>query len=141
MATYAVDSLRQPMTATGIVEPVREWDETPDGRRRPSDRQARDERTGMPLWAVEVLYGQTSFGRESTVCAKVTVGAVEQPTPARLTPVGFTGLRVEMRVNKAGGFTEVWSAEALMSPERSGKAGSSSGGAPAGSSSASSSAA
>ena len=114
MATYAVDSIRQPMIATAIVEPVREWEETPDGRRRPSERQARDEATGMPLWAVEVLYTQTSFGRESTVTAKVTVGAEERPSPVRLAPIGFLGLRVEIRANKAGGFVEVWAAEALM---------------------------
>ena len=120
MATYAVDSIRQPMIATAIVEPVVEWEETPDGRRRPSDRQARNEDTGMPLWAVEVLYTQTSFGRASTVTAKVTVGAEQQPVPGRLSPVGFTGLRVEARANKAGGFVEVWSAEALMEPARSG---------------------
>jgi hypothetical protein len=114
MATYAVDSIRQPMIATAIVEPVMEWDETPDGRRRPSERQARNEATGMPLWAVEVLYTQTSFGRESTVTAKVTVGAEEQPSPIRLAPIGFVGLRVEIRANKAGGFVEVWAAEALM---------------------------
>jgi len=114
MATYAVDSIRQLMIATAIVEPVMEWEETSDGRRRPSQRQARHEETGMPLWAVEVLYTQTSFGRESTVTAKVTVGAEEQPSPIRLAPIGFVGLRVEIRTNKAGGFVEVWAAEALM---------------------------
>jgi hypothetical protein len=120
MATYAVDSIRQPMIATAIVEPVMEWDELPDGRRRPSERQAHNEDTGMPLWAVEVLYTQTSFGRESSVTAKVTVGAYEQPAPARLRPIGFVGLRVEARANKAAGFVEVWSAESLM---EAGKAG------------------
>jgi hypothetical protein len=114
MATYAVDSMRQPMIATAIVEPVMEWEETSDGRRRPSQRQARHEETGMPLWAVEVLYTQTSFGRESTVTAKVTVGAEERPSPIRLAPIGFVGLLVEIRANKAGGFVEVWAAEALM---------------------------
>lgn len=119
MATYAVDSIRQPMIATAIVEPVMEWEETPDGRRRPSERQARNEDTGMPLWGVEVLYTQTAFGRESTVTAKVTVGAVEQPAPVRLAPIGFVGLRVEARANKAGGFVEVWSAESLMESAKS----------------------
>ena len=85
MPSYAVDSNRQSMTATGIVEAVREWEEALDGKRRPSDRQARDEDTGMPLWGVEVLYMQTAFGRISTTTAKVTVGAVEEPKPAPLT--------------------------------------------------------
>jgi hypothetical protein len=119
MATYAVDSVRQPMTATGIVEPIMEWDERPDGTRRPSERQARNEDTGMPLWGVEVLYTQTSFGRESTVTAKVAAGAEQQPVPARLGPIGFVGLRVEARANKAGGFVEVWSAESLIDTGKS----------------------
>jgi hypothetical protein len=119
MPSYAVDSVRQPMTATGIVEPVLEWEETPDGRRRPSDKQARNEGTGMPMWAVEVLYIQTSFGRKSTVTAKVTVDAEDEPKPAPLSPVGFNGLRAEVRLNRAGGFVEFWSADALLEPPRS----------------------
>lgn len=50
MPSYAIDSHRQAMTATGIVSAVQEWTETADGSRRPSDTQARDELTGMPLW-------------------------------------------------------------------------------------------
>ena len=115
MANYAVDSGRQPMVATGIVDAVREWEDRPDGGgRRVSDRQARDEATGFPLWGVEVLYPQTAFGRTSTVTAKVTVPALDQPSPGELVPVGFTGLRVEVRPNKAGGFSESWSADGLV---------------------------
>lgn len=127
MPSYTVDSTRQPMTATGIVEPVFEWVEKPDGGRRPSETQARNEATGMPLWAVEVLYIQTSFGRKSTVTAKVTVDAQEEPKPAPLTPVGFTGLQVEVRVNRAGGLVENWSADTLMEPKSSSAAPRSSG--------------
>lgn len=126
MSTFAVDSLRQPMTATGIVEAVMEWAQTPDGKRRPSDTQARDEQTGMPLWGVEVLYVQSSFGRSSTVTTKVTVAAETEPRPAPLTPIGFSGLVVEARVNKAGGWVESWSAESITEPTRS--AGKSAGG-------------
>lgn len=122
MPSYAVDSIRQPMTATGIVEPVMEWEETPEGRRRPSDKQSRNEATGMPLWAVEVLYIQTAFGRKSTVTAKVTVDAEEEPKPAPLSPIGFAGLRAEVRVNKAGGFVEMWSADSILEPSRTGSA-------------------
>ena len=120
MGSYAVDSTRQPMTATGIVEPVHEWEETPDGRRRPSEKQARNENTGMPLWAVEVLYTQTTFGRKSTATAKVTVDAPEEPKPAPLTPIGFNGLLVDVRVNKAGGFVEYWAADTLLEPPKTG---------------------
>ena len=72
----------------------------------------------MPLWAVEVLYIQTSFGRRSTVTAKVTVDAQEEPKLAPLAPVGFHGLRAEVRTNKAGGFTEYWSADGLLEPAK-----------------------
>ena len=115
MPSYMVDSMRQPFTATGIVDAVMEWEETPEGKRRPSkDKQARNEATGMPLWAVEVLYVQTSFGRRSTVTAKVQVEAVEEPKLRPLGPVGFNGLQVEVRINSAGGFAEYWSAEGLL---------------------------
>ena len=115
MPSYMVDSMRQPFTATGIVDAVMEWEETPEGKRRPSkDKQARNEATGMPLWAVEVLYVQTSFGRRSTVTAKVQVEAVEEPKLRPLGPIGFNGLQVEVRFNSAGGFAEYWSAEGLL---------------------------
>jgi hypothetical protein len=128
MPSYMVDSVRQPFTATGIVDPVMEWEETPDGKRRPSkDKQARDENTGMPLWGVEVLYIQTSFGRRSTVTANVTVEHESEPKPAPMTPmtpIGFTGLQVDVRINKSGGFAEYWSAESIIetgkpTPQRS----------------------
>jgi hypothetical protein len=122
MPSYALDSIRQPMTATGIVEPVMEWEETPEGRRRPSDKQSRNEATGMPLWAVEVLYIQTAFGRKSTVTAKVTVDSQEEPRPAPLSPIGFAGLRAEVRVNKAGGFVEMWSADSILESSRAASA-------------------
>lgn len=118
MGNYAVDSTRQPMTATGIVEAIKEWEETPDGKRRPSDKQARSENTGMPLWEIEVLYVQTSFGRRSTVTARVTIEAEEEPKPSPMTPIAFTGLRVEVRTNRAGGWVEYWSADGLVEPQR-----------------------
>lgn len=114
MPRYAIDSNNQPMTGTGIVEPVMEWEETPDGKRRPSQtQQQRNEDTGMPLWQVEVLYIQSSFGRLSTVTAKVQVEAPEEPKLAPLTPIRFSKLEVEVRTNKAGGFSEYWSAEGI----------------------------
>jgi hypothetical protein len=116
MANYAVESKRQPMVATGIVDQVKEWEDKPEGGRRQSERQARDEATGFPLWGVEVLYPQTAFGRTSTVTAKVTVASLDEPAPGELVAVGFAGLRVEVRVNKAGGFSESWSAESIATP-------------------------
>ncbi len=71
MTFYAVDSRRQSMRSTGIVNEVREWVDGPDGKRRPAEGQARDEDTGMPLWEVEVLYRQVAFGRESNTTGVV----------------------------------------------------------------------
>lgn len=117
MPNYAIDTEKQRMTATGIVAAVMEWDEF-DGRRKPSDRQARNEDTGMPLWAVEVIYTEVSFGRESTVTARVTVESESKPQPVALSPIRFVGLRAEVRINKAGGITEYWSAEGVVETPR-----------------------
>lgn len=118
MPSYNIDSVNQFMTCTGIVERLMQWEETAEGKRRPSATlQARDEDTGMPLWGVEVLYVQTSFGRSSTCTAKVQVQAVEEPRLAPLTPIIFDKLRVEVRTNKAGGFVEYWSAEGIAQAE------------------------
>ncbi|MGL4173816.1 MAG: hypothetical protein ACRCTR_07070 [Actinomycetota bacterium] len=80
MPSYAVESSRQPMIATGVVGIVQEWEDKPGGGRRPLDRQARDEGTGMPLWQVALMYKQVAFGRPHSVTAMVAVGAPEQPT-------------------------------------------------------------
>lgn len=123
MATYAVESGRQSMTATGIVEPVMAWVEE-GGKRRPS-RDAQDHDvpadqggTGLPLWAVEVMYVTEAFGRQSTVTAKVTVGAAERPLPQPLTPITFKGLVVDCGVTRSGGFFERWRARELDRVQR-----------------------
>lgn len=115
MATYVVDSTKQQMIATGICEQAVEWEDKPGGGRRPSERQARHESTGMPLWGVEVLYSQTSFGRTESVTSKVMVGAAETPTIEALKPIMFVGLEVDVRVNKTGRLVENWRAETLAS--------------------------
>ncbi len=113
MPSYAVDSKKQLMIATGVVGIVQEWAVLPDGSRRPSETQARDEATGFPLWNVEVLYQQTSFGRVSSTTAMVSVGAADQPLVPTLSPVQFDGLRVEVRLTKAKALVESWVAESL----------------------------
>jgi hypothetical protein len=50
------------------------------------------------------------------------VDSQEEPKPAPLSPIGFTGLRAEVRVNKAGGFVEMWSADSVLEPTRSANA-------------------
>jgi len=132
MPSYAVDSKGQKMTATGIVEEVVEWREGADGKRQRTDVQARNEDTGMPLWGVEVIYRTESWGRESTVTARVTVGAEARPTLGFFTPITFTNLHVDVRVSKAGALVETWRAEAIASgTERGGKAASGGAGAAA----------
>jgi hypothetical protein len=113
MSFYTVDSKRQSMRSTGIVNEVKEWEER-DGRRRPSETQARDEATGMPLWQVEVVYRQTTFGRESMTTAVVEVGCPHRPVLGEFAPVEFVDLTVEVRVNKAGGLSEMWRADRLV---------------------------
>ncbi len=119
MSGYAVDSKRQVMRATGIVDEVKEWIEQ-DGRRRPSDSQARDENTGMPLWAVEVIYRQSAWGRVSNTTATVTVGCLNRPVVEEFGRVEFTDLWVETRVNKAGGLVETWTADGVATPAAKG---------------------
>ncbi len=113
MTFYAVDSKRQSMRSTGIVNEVKDWVDGPDGKRRPSEVQARDEETGLPLWEVEVLYKQIAFGRESNTTGIVRVGSPVQPVLGEFVPVAFLGLSVEVRVTKAGGLSESWRAESV----------------------------
>ena len=113
MTFYAVDSKRQSMRSTGIVNEVRDWVDGPDGKRRPAETQARDEDTGMPVWEVEVTYRQQAFGRVSSTTGFVRVGSAVQPVLGEFEPVTFRGLTVEVRVNKAGGMVESWRAEEM----------------------------
>lgn len=114
MTMYAVDSKRQSMLSTGIVNEVFEWVQGADGKRRQSEFQARDENTGMPLWDVEVLYRQTPYGRESNTTAPVRVGSPVKPVLHQFAPVEFRGLVAEVRVGKSGGLVESWKAEELV---------------------------
>ncbi|WP_129782865.1 hypothetical protein [Promicromonospora panici] len=114
MATFAVDSNRQQMVATGVVEPVMEWVETAEGKRRPGDNQARQENTGLPLWGVEVVYQSESWGRVSTESVKVTVPAMQMPAPSLFTPIQFEDLVASVRVDRrSGGLTTSWEAAAI----------------------------
>lgn len=117
MPSYAIDNDRHNLTATGIVEQVFEWEETADGRRRPSEKPARNENTGMPLWRIEVIYVQETYGRKSTVTAKVLVESPDEPKVAPLTSVKFTRLVVELRV-KGGSLIESWTADSLVDGQK-----------------------
>ncbi len=113
MPVYAVNSKEQPMTATGIVQAVTEWEDKPGGGRRATDRQAKDEATGALLWLVEVMYLMVAFGRESTATSMVRVPLASRPEVQPLTRIEFDGLRCDVRTNKGGGFEERWSAAAI----------------------------
>ncbi|WP_157987652.1 hypothetical protein [Jiangella endophytica] len=114
MATYAVDSKQQAMTATGVVNSVHEWEDTPDGRRQ-SERQAVDEETHLPLWAVEVNYRTVSFDRELTARAQVTVPAPLRPEIADYSPIEFGDLVASARATKTGQLVESWRAGGIAS--------------------------
>jgi hypothetical protein len=120
MTFYAVESKRQAMRTTSIVNEVKDWVDGPDGKRRPSEVQARDEESGLPLWDVEVQYRQEAFGRASTATAFVRVGSAVKPVLGEFAPVSFVGLSVEVRVTKAGGLSESWRAEAVDDKTTSG---------------------
>ncbi|WP_147375587.1 hypothetical protein [Jiangella rhizosphaerae] len=115
MATYAVDSKRQMMTATGVVNAVHEWEDAPDGSRRQSERQALDEDTRMPLWGVEVIYRTVSFGNELSARAQVVVPAPLKPEIADFTPIEFGDLTASARATKAGQLVESWRAGGIAS--------------------------
>ena len=118
MPAYVVDSSKQPMIATGVVSALPEWEDKPEGGRRPTDRQARDEATGMPVWGVEVVYQQTNYGRVGSVIASVAVQSVDQPQVSALGPVGFDELRVEVRVIRSSGvLVENWTAERVSAAQ------------------------
>lgn len=121
MTSYAIDSKAQALRATGIVEPVLRWVEDPStGRRTQSKDQDRTEDNTF-LWGVEVSYISESYGRQSTVIAKVTVPAPEQPAPAMFEVVDFLGLAVSVSVVKAtGALREFWRAEGLAPAARKG---------------------
>lgn len=110
---YAVDAKRQGLRTTGLVSEVKDWIEGADGRRRPSDTQARDEQTGVPLWDVEVLYLQASFGRESNKTGLVRVANPTRPVAGEFAPADFDRLTVEVRISKTGGLIESWRAEGM----------------------------
>lgn len=114
MTTYAVDIARQSMIATGVVNPVDEWEGERGNRKRTGNQAKTDD--GVPLWSVEVGYITESFDKQMTVNAGVTTPAAEKPDPAPYTPIEFAGLSAMVRVNyKSGQLVESWTAEGLVS--------------------------
>lgn len=118
MSTYAVDSSRQELRATGVIEPAPVWEQTSEGKRRPTDAQDRDEK-GLPLWLVEVMYASEMFGRQQTVTANVLVPSPAMPTLPAFEPVPFEGLTVNVYANRnGGGVRESWAAEGIKQQQR-----------------------
>lgn len=113
MSTYFVDAEKQALRATGVVEPAPVWEQTADGRRRPTDAQDRDE-SGVLLWLVEVMYGSEAFGRQQTVTASVLVPSPARPNLPAFEVIPFEGLSVNAYANRnGGGLRESWSAEGI----------------------------
>src|SRR5215211_2378292 len=101
------------MDATGVVNKVMEWGQDAQGKRFKTETQDRDPNTGMLKWGLEVFHRRVNFGEDTTAVVVVEVGAAEKPDPIPMTPVVFDGLQVSIFPNKAGGFQERWSAEAI----------------------------
>lgn len=103
-------SVVKSMESTGRVKPVPEWEEV-DGRRRPSDKQARSEK-GIPLWRVGVIYETEQWGEVDDVMNAVEVPAAEMPQVAKRQAVTFKDLTVLVTVSK-GQLREIWRAEGI----------------------------
>jgi hypothetical protein len=110
---FPIESRRMRMEATSVVNAVMQWGEDAKGKRFKTETQDRDPNTGMLKWGVEVFHRRVNFGEDCTVTAVVEVGAAKKPEPMPMTPVTFEGLELSIFPNKAGGFQERWSAEAI----------------------------
>lgn len=67
-------------------EPVLEWVEGPDGKRRPTGPQ--ETLNGVPLWSLAVRSLVFSFGRTSRQDDHLFLASVYQPTVAALASLG-----------------------------------------------------
>jgi hypothetical protein len=115
MPTYMVDSGKQMMVGTGLVNEAAEMVQSAAGAWSNAG-QARCKGTGFPLWDVEVMYTSESYGKKVSVMANVTVPGVEQPVLVPYAPVQFVGLVVSVSAPKGrpGSLSERWSAESLV---------------------------
>ncbi|HUY47887.1 MAG TPA: plasmid replication, integration and excision activator [Streptosporangiaceae bacterium] len=107
--------------AAGGFEPVRDFEASKGGR----FVQSKDKASGLPLWVVEVIDGDTS-ARDKT--ARVKVAAADQPVlpspaagAAPFVPVEFTGLTVTPYVNQAGRLAYSLKAVGVRAVGRSGR--------------------
>src|SRR6266702_2776114 len=96
--------------AAGPFEPVRDFEASKGGR----FVQSKDKASGLPLWVVEVIDGDTS-ARDKT--ARVKVAAAVVP----FVPVEFTGLTVTPYVNQAGRLAYSLKATGVRAVGRSGR--------------------
>src|SRR5260370_39582095 len=105
------------MYAGGVLEPVRDFDASSNGR----FVQSKDQASGLPLWQVAVIDADPN-ARTRTV--KVKVAAPHQPVlpagPAGVpfTPVEFTGLTVTPYVNQNGKLGYSLKATGVRAPGR-----------------------
>lgn len=108
MTAYAVDSRRQDLRATGIVNPVREWRQDPaTGKRRRTEVQEVNQ-DRIPMWDVEIRFVGTAFGEDQTMTAFVKVGSETRPEFVDGSRPEFMDLWVEER-----GTRTVWWADSL----------------------------
>ena len=82
MTSNTMDGRRQRMRSTGIVDEVKDWLNDPDGRRRTSKVQARDEDPGRPLREVGSSAGKPRSGGSRSGAALPAVAIWCEPRPA-----------------------------------------------------------
>lgn len=99
------------LMGTGNVNPVLQWIETADGKRRPGDVQEVDDK-GVPMWEVECLRSVDKFGKAVTESVSVRVPHPSEPTVKAYAAVPFDGLSVDFFVSKGQG-REAWRASGL----------------------------
>lgn len=114
-----MDSARLTLQGTGVVSPADAWAETGEGKRQRVG-QAKTE-SGQPIWAIEILRPELSFGRLSTAVEQVAVpGGAEPPVVQPMTPIAFRGLVVTVNARRNGGLSVRWEAEAIDLPAAQG---------------------
>jgi hypothetical protein len=110
MPTFPIDATRATLIATGKSTPVLEWIEgAARGAVRP---QQRDENSGLLLWVVDVLIDDDDATRAAV--AGVQVPSLDAPVVQKFRPVAFTGLRVDVYVQRAtGALVCRWTADGI----------------------------
>lgn len=103
---FAIDTVRSPLLATGVVRPVEKF-----GERGVQEQDG----AGTPLWEVEVLVQAREFGKPVTKTLAVRLPAPHEPQVAQFQPIGLEHPVVSFYVAKGGVLRTNLSAAGLAS--------------------------